>query len=763
MVAWTSAMLLLIGLPRLVRCISGSTRGRTRDEAAVSRTITYTNTGASATTLNLAESADVEGGPYDTDPTEDAGTAAPAGMFTLSASTVTVPAHGSASVTATAQPSLGGNGLRYLGQVVATSTTGVTAARTDVGLYKEDARYTLHIALTDRQGQPAAGYVELQQFGVADTSFVQVGETGNLDLRLPEGTYSALTYMDLPGIDGPDTIGEALLGNPQINLNGDRTLTLDARKAVRVSAHVPKTTEDRFLSLDWYRSDGGQSVVSEQDILPSKDGSMWVLPTAKVTKGSFEFEARWRKEYPLLTISNKAVTVPSLEQAGSSLFDGTTTYKAVYAGDGSDYTGIAAAGKVAIVTYSDALTGTQRAQNAAASGAKLLIVVNNVPGELLDYVANDDGSYSTIPDVGVTALVGAPLIAQAQAGTLKLTFHGVPASPYVYDLVAPYDGAIPAQVTYTPKPSDLATVNTRFYGTKPYLSGEFRWDYRPYRIYGSGFPLLTEMPGTRTDYLSAQHGTTWASSADTGPDMSLTSSSEVEAVKAGTATTTDWFEPVTRPRDGGGFISSTRYPGFLTFNVQPWADGSPNQAGYLTQGDNLIMKVWQNGTLAATSDGFAQASIDSVPDGTNTYKVDLQASRDSKVWPLSPVTHTVWQVISPGVVDANYGDLMPLLQLDYHVDTDLAGYAHGGRQTIGFTAGHLPGAVGGGRVTGGKMWISEDGGATFQQVTLVKTATGTWTAHFTAPAHGYVTIKAEAWDNLGNSVTQQVTRAYGLK
>ncbi len=306
-------------------------------------------------------------------------------------------------------------------------------------------------------------------------------------------------------------------------------------------------------------------------------------------------------------------------------------------------------------------------------------------------------------------------------------------------------------------------MKTRFFGSTPYASGEFRWDYRPYRVYGAGFPMLTEMPGTRTDYVSAQPGTSWASAADTGPNMSLTSSSELQTFAAGSTSTTDWFSPVTRPRDGGGFWSSTRYNGFVNFNVQPWADGGAGQAGYLTEGDNLVMKVWQNGTLVATTDGWASASIESVPAGKLRYRLDLQASRDPHVWELSPATHTIWQVVSLPVVDADYGDLMPLLQLDYHVDTDLAGYAKGGRQSIGLTASQLPGAVGAGRITGGAMWVSFDGGTNFRPVALARTSAGNWTAVFTAPTHGYVTIKAQAWDNLGNSITQQVTRAYGLR
>ena len=273
------------------------------------------------------------------------------------------------------------------------------------------------------------------------------------------------------------------------------------------------------------------------------------------------------------------------------------------------------------------------------------------------------------------------------------------------------------------------------------------------------------MPGIRTDYVSAHTGTSWASAADTGPNFSLTSSSDIQTFAAGKTAVSNWFSPVTRPRDGGGFISSTRYPGFAVFNVQPWADGSPEQAGYLTEGDNLLMKVWQDNTLVKTSTGFAQAAIEGIPDGTTRYTVDLQASRDAKVWKLSPATHTVWQLNSPKVVDPDYGDIMPVLQLDYAVNTDLAGYAKGGRQTVGLTAGHLPGAVGAGPITVGKMWVSYNGGRSFQQVALTKTGQGAghWTAKFTAPKRGFVTLKAESWDKAGNSVVQTVTKAYGLK
>ena len=261
-------------------------------------------------------------------------------MFSLSAAAVTVPAKGSVTVTATARPGLGASGRRYLGQITATNTADAVVARTAFGLYKEDARNTLHISMEDRKGNPAAGTIELQQFGNPDVSYAQVDDTGKLDIRLPQGTYSAVSYVDLPGATGPDSLGLALLGNPQIDMNQDRSLDLDASKAVQVTAQVPRKTEDKLLFMDWYRSDGDQSVVAEQEILPSAYDSMWVLPTRKVTKGAFEFEARWRKTYPLMTVTDNGAPVAVRSNPGHRSTTERPRSAASTPEDGSNYTGM---------------------------------------------------------------------------------------------------------------------------------------------------------------------------------------------------------------------------------------------------------------------------------------------------------------------------------------------------------------------------------------------------------------------------------------
>ena len=733
------------------------------DGPPVDRTITYTNASDASVTLTLAEQATVAGGPYDVDPGADAGTPAPEELFTLATTTVTVPAHGSASVVATAHPELGQHGRRYLGQVVATDQGGSVKARTQLGLYLEDERHTVHISLRDRAGNPSAGFVQFQMFGVAgDPILVVVDESGEVDVRLRAATYSAFSYLDVAGSHGPDSVGMALLGDPELVLDRDRSLNLDARQAREVTAEVPRKTEDRALYLNWFRSDGGESVVAVQYLLPAAYDTMFALPTAKVTKGSFEFETRWRKAYPFLTVTNDGAEVPLIGQAGTSLYDGTDRLEAVAVGTGSsaEYAGRSVAGKAVLVTRSDQLTGSQRAAAAATAGAKLLIVVNDGPGKLLEWVGPDEGGYSKVPVASVTARVGASLLAAAGRGRLRLTVVGVPNSPFVYDLDFPHPGQVPTDLSYRPRANELAKVDMVFHGTTGYEGGEFRWDFRPHRIYSFGFLHRVQMPGTRVDYVSAQPGTAWAESAVSGPDMSLVSSALVHSYAAGSRSVDRWFGPVVRPRNGGGFWSSTRYDGFVAINVQPWADGGGGHAGYLVQGDSLTMKVYENGTLVSTTNGWASANLWPVPPDQITYTLDLEASRDPAVWRLSPRTHTVWTVVSKPV-GADGLDLMPLLQLDYQVDTNLAGDARVGRQRIGLAASHLDGAVGAGKITGAALAISVDDGVTWRPIDLRRSG-DSWVATFEAPKSGFVSLQATAWDDAGNKIIQEVVRAYGL-
>ncbi|MFF3446240.1 S8 family serine peptidase [Streptomyces sp. NPDC002667] len=741
------------------------------DSTPVDRTVTYTNTGDTDAVLNLALKASVAGGPYDTDPTAGKGTPAPDGMFTLSADTVTVPAHGTATVTATADPGLGADGRRYLGQITATDGSGATLTRTQVGLYREDTRHTLHITLEDRAGNPAAGWVEIQRLGSTEDPYsVTLDDSGKLDLRMREGTYSLLTYQDVPGSHGPDSLGMALMGDPEVVLDQDRSVDLDASRTREVTAEVPRRTEDRALSMNWYRADGqaansyGVGVVEVQYLLNSYYDSMFVLPTRKTTQGTFEYETRWRKALPLLTVTDDGRPVQVIAQANSARYDGHRRLRAVYAGTGTaaEYAGLDVKGKVALVTRTDALTGAQRAQAAADAGAALLLVVDDRPGKLIQSVGTSGDS--AVPVFSVTARNGASLIADARRGRLRLDVEGVPNSPYVYDLSDPHPGQIPSTgLTYRPRPSELATVEMRFHGATPTQSGEWRSGFRPYRKYGSGYLLRQDMPGTRTDYVSAQEGTQWVESMGTGPGLLLSSQSTRTSYKPGSFQVRDWFKPVTHPANGGTYWWSQRQKTSLAFNIQPWSDSGEGHGGVVQSNGpaKVSLAVYQDGTLLKTV-GSSALTISRPPTTPSVYTLDMTADREADTYRLSPHTHTVWQVKSDPVTDPTVIARVAVLQMDYGVDTDLAGDARGGRQTLRLTPHHLAGAAGAGKIQGATLSVSYDDGTTWTPVET-KGKSGTWSACYEAPHHGYVSLRAEGWDDAGNRITQEVIRAYGLK
>jgi hypothetical protein len=68
-------------------------------------------------------------------------------------------------------------------------------------------------------------------------------------------------------------------------------------------------------------------------------------------------------------------------------------------------------------------------------------------------------------------------------------------------------------------------------------------------------------------------------------------------------------------------------------------------------------------------------------------------------------------------------------------------------------------------ITGLKLWISTDGGKTWQP-TDVQGQAGTYTATYrvldASRTSGTVSLKAQAVDAGGNDVTQTITDAYGL-
>ena len=166
--------------------------------------------------------------------------------------------------------------------------------------------------------------------------------------------------------------------------------------------------------------------------------------------------------------------------------------------------------------------------------------------------------------------------------------------------------------------------------------------------------------------------------------------------------------------------------------------------------------------LVASDDLFHYVGFEASPDPT-TYRVVTTTETDPAVWPRSTSTRTEWSFTSTR--SEEFSEVLPLLQLDYGIDTDLRGRASAGK-TARFTldASHLPGAVDTGTVRRGTLKVSFDDGRTWRSAEL-RGSHGHWTTTFYHPKRpgAFVSIRASASDAAGNTVHQQVIRAYRLK
>ncbi|MEU4712546.1 S8 family serine peptidase [Micromonospora purpureochromogenes] len=195
-----------------------------RTTAAQQRTITYANSGSSA--LTLAVSLDAKAAD---------GAPAPAGLFSLSASSVTVPAGGTATVSVTVQA---GADLpdHYFGGAV-TATGGGTQVQTPVAL--DIARHQLSLKLVGPDGgapTPEQGWVTV--LTDLDRQTIQVlDDPAATRYRVRAGRYLVQTYL----VSGDDVI---TLVRPSLDLTTDQALTMDARlaKPIAVSVPNPKAT-----------------------------------------------------------------------------------------------------------------------------------------------------------------------------------------------------------------------------------------------------------------------------------------------------------------------------------------------------------------------------------------------------------------------------------------------------------------------------------------------------------------------------------------
>ncbi|MFI1676671.1 S8 family serine peptidase [Streptomyces sp. NPDC020607] len=720
------------------------------DNKPVERTLTYRNHSSSAIELSLATRGAADG------------------VVTLAAPTLTVPAHGTASTTVTGDGSKAPVGNTSGAVVASADPGGEEVARTAFGMVKEEERYTLTVHVKDRDGAAAPADLVVQQLAERTEPFpAAVDGSGTLKLRLKPGTYALSTFLDVRGSHGEDSLGLGFLADPQIRLDQDRVITLDGRRLREIKADVDRRTETRQLLMEYDRKAGGADLMGAVQV-PVKYDSVFAAPTAKVTDGSFEYRTVWRLGKPLVDVKGLREAVA---QPGGTIAEGRQAWALVDAGDGTPaaYEGKDVRGKAVVVRRTDAVTPARLGQAAQDAGAKALFVTDDRPGRLNAWFGTDDNGERPLMIATVDAADGARLSAAAEAGK-RIESTGTPNTPYVYDLSEGHEGAVPkGDLTYEPTKRELATLDAEFHAVKPAAGGEYRYSITGTFPIGFGFQEKIDLPAERTEYVSTGRDQLWHESVSTGPGA-LEERSGLVAYKGGKRTGLDWFKPVLHPWLGTGLgWGQTRSGNDLAFNVPGWGDSGPDHTGFgdVWNEDSMtqVSEVFVDGVSADRRKSSGVYVWDADP-AEHTYKVVTDTTLAPERWRLATAGHAEWTFKSKQT-PADKKTFLPLLNLGFDVDTDLAGAVRGGRTLdVGIFAEYVKGAADTGAIGGGELSVSYDEGKTWRDVRLDRDGGkgAAWEGEVTVPRDARsVSLRASAGDDRGGVVSQEVIRAVGVK
>ncbi|MER7249690.1 S8 family serine peptidase [Kribbella sp. NPDC000426] len=706
----------------------------------VQKDVTYTNDGTEPVTLNLS--------------LKNQGI--PAGLFSLTAPQVTVPAHGTATVGVVSHLDLAADDAGYSSMLTATDADGTARAHNAIGVSKQSERVKLSIRTKDPHGAPLPGVVVLKDIkrDVVPQVFM-VDESGSLDVNVRPSTYAGWMYADVRGLEGVHSLGRAVISQPEVEVAQDRTLMFDAAGLRKVAAVTPRPTENTYVRVDQYRSYGTlHRFVDTYQLEWWLYDSLWATPTRKVTQGSYTFATRWRQEQPALTVGSFGAMVQSLSP---KLPEGAGINQAVYVGDGADFAKYDVRGKIAVAQRNDVVPPTEQAASAARAGAKMLLLLNDGYGPLDAWADLPIEDAPALPVASLTTDQGRQLLAHSPK-LLSVVSH--PCPDYLYDLVQHHDGAVPSDPGYRPSARDLARIDESYRDTKPGDAVDVRFDLSTDFTWAVAAAASTvPAQGDHTVWVTASPKVKWLSMAAV-PDLSQQGSSL--SYRAGSTTKETWFGGIQRPRllsDSALSTPPSRVGDIISvFTLPGWADSGPHQGIVYDVGAQVTTALYQGDTLLG--EGADMLSVE-VPPESAPYRLVVDTTRDLPGRPYSPRTHTEWGFVS-GQADYANLETLPLLQLDYSVATDLSGKAK--RHTdLEVAASHLPGAAGTGKVTAATLELSYDDGATWRPVRLQRSGAG-WRAKLDAPASAnYASLRVTARDAAGNSVTQTVERAFGVR
>ncbi|MFC4591017.1 S8 family peptidase [Sphaerisporangium corydalis] len=749
------------------------------------------------------------------------GRAAPPGALTADA-TVTIPAGGTATATLTLDVAALAAGT-YTGAVTATDGHGVHLT-TPVGLLREPPKVALTIRTLGRDGAPADASL-LDVLDVSGgrgsmSSRAQHVSTGVSKVLVPKGTYSVTeSYMWID--PSAYTQNDAWMIAPEVTVDGDTEVTLDARDLRQITFDTPRPSAvtPALGAYTFY-----QRTTTDGDIWGGYEVAatfirQWVNPTRPVRKGGFLYTSSWALTAPEVTMEvggrhpltlhpeiwpHDGTTPNGGLMDGQIPFDGTLTARLVDAGTGTpqDLAGLDLKGRLALLDDGQECAGRidrfHDLKDAGAAG--VLLWPSGALGSCFGGPTIPEGVYPTDADPSTT--IGIPyvtlppaearaLLKRLAAEPVTVTVKGTPDSSYAYALHPIEEGRVPASLHYRLTDRRLATVDAYYHSGTPadVYASSVPMRMKQMLYFPSFLPVL-KGPGTRREYI----GPLDAEALDIG-----------NASAAGTEnplTLDVWDRPahLTRHWNAGPFMPGTvtvpdRVAKLPDPKAPPGTQNIISLCSVCRQGDTL----WPNFTHIGGHDQFGGSWIG----GVHLYKDGVEVPAGTSGFPsftlpeaagsyrlalddTSLRTHTEWSfgsaavakdTVLPGVVCAGtlYGATAPcrpepVVFVSYDMTASVAldnTVPAGSRHTFTVSAYHSQSTGRMPAIAGLKLWASTDDGANWRPVDIRRDHDGTFTASLTYPrlalTKGAVSLRAEAWDTAGDRVVQTTTRAFDLR
>lgn len=682
------------------------------------------------------------------------------GLFTLAAPTVTVAPHATATVDVTAHRSLSARGDTSAAEIRATSTDGAVV-RTALGLAA--VKHRVNFTLKDAHGNPTHGDIELLSEGRHDPDMLSVDDSGSGFVYLPEGTYSAMVFLQVPGSHGPHSRGLALFGDPDVSVKEDTALVFDAQKVRQIESTVPQESDDTYARLDYSRVLGGGLWRSFYEAGSYFD-SFWTVPTDHdVSHGDFDFTARWRKEQPVLSVATAthAYTDVTRQRGATQLPAGSSDLPLVSAGKGTaaDFAGVDAAGKAVVVRRTDDVWAGDVAAAAAAAGVKVLLVENNAPGGA-EYDYSIGWNQPAPMEVALVSTdEGEKLNAEAAVPGATVKVVSRPSADYVYDVVQTYHNRIPVDVVKHETKNTLARIDEGFGTRAPKATGgEFRFDWLKSSTWGIGRTSNRPLKAARTDWVSVSDAYVWGQEAYVGGRIYDVDSRQ--GYRATSRNTENWFTAIQRPFVNNNYQAPRRDVYGMRVDV-PGFGGGDHVGMAMDTAMQQTVALYQGDTKLAERNG-AFVTADNLAPEARPYRFHVTTSQPAATNPLSSSTDTDW-VFSSAAPAGDATEVLPMPQLEYTIDADAHGAVKNNSSVI-VAAKQPVSAVGAGDLGAPSMDFSYDDGATWHKADVREGTHGQWTAKFSAPAGAtFVSTRAGATDSKGNSITQTVIRAFGVR